>query len=130
MSIPIELRRIRFATTKVVPEPINGSNTVSFCLVKSFINHSGSSSGNAALWFLLLHSVARCKTLVGYALSLFNQFEIFFPNPLPTFELSLILSVSERFLSLFFCPITHWNHNFFLVHIEFFILVKLKKPFP
>lgn len=34
---------ILLATNKVVPEPINGSGTVSFYFVKSFINHSGNS---------------------------------------------------------------------------------------
>ena len=63
--MPIEFRFIRFATIKVVPEPINGSSTVSYSFVKSLMNHSGNSSGKAALWFLLLHSVAKCKTFVG-----------------------------------------------------------------
>ena len=45
----MELRLILFATNNVVPEPIKGSKTVSFSFVKSFINHSGSSSGNAAI---------------------------------------------------------------------------------
>lgn len=100
VSMPMECRRMRFATINVVPEPIKGSRTVSYSFVNKRINHSGNSSGKAALWFLLLHSVARCRTFVGYAMSLESQLEMFFPKPLPTFELSRILSVSERFLSL------------------------------
>ncbi len=49
MSIPIEFRLVWFATINVVPEPINGSRTVSFSFVKSLMNHSGNSSGKAAL---------------------------------------------------------------------------------
>jgi hypothetical protein len=30
-----------------------------------------------------------------------------------------------KFLQARFCPISHWYHDFFLVHIEFFRLIKL-----
>ena len=63
--MPIEFLRILAATILVAPEPIKGSKTVSSAWVNSFINHSGKASGKAALWFLLLHSVARFKTFVG-----------------------------------------------------------------
>ena len=63
--MPIEFLCILAATILVVPEPIKGSITVSPGRVNSFINHSGRASGKAALWFLLLHSVARFKTLAG-----------------------------------------------------------------
>lgn len=95
--MPTEFLFILCATLSVVPDPMNGSSTVFPSLVKSLMNHSGKDSGNAALWFLFEHSVANCKTLVGYAFSFPIQFEMFFPNPLPTFELSRILSVSLRF---------------------------------
>jgi len=36
------------------------------------------------------------KTFVGYAISLFNQFEIFLPKPLFTFEFSLWRSLALK----------------------------------
>ena len=93
------LLRLSFvAAMFVVPLPMNGSSTQSPSSVNSLINHVGSPSGNAALWFLLLHSVARFRTFVGYDMSLPTQFDMFFPNPLSTFELSRRRSVSLRFL--------------------------------
>src|SRR3989338_5305383 len=83
---------------EVVPEPKNGSKTTSPGLVKSFINQLGNSLGNTALCFLFELSVAIISTFVGYANSRPTQLETFFPKPLPTFELSLRLSVSLRFL--------------------------------
>ena len=65
----------RLATIAVVPDPTNGSSTTSPGWVNSLINHSGSASGNVAGCCLLPHSVARCSTLVGYALSRPNQGE-------------------------------------------------------
>ena len=65
ISMPMECRPVRLATMLVVPEPVKGSSTVSPSLVKSLMNHSGRASGKAALWFLLLHSVARWSTLDG-----------------------------------------------------------------
>lgn len=49
--MPMEFRSIRWATKLVVPEPINGSSTVSPGWVNSLINHSGKPSGKAALLF-------------------------------------------------------------------------------
>lgn len=48
---------------------------------------------------LFAHSVAMCKTFVGYAISLPTQFSIFLPKPLSTLEASLTLSVSLKVLS-------------------------------
>src|SRR4030067_3710896 len=98
--MPMEFLIILWATLMLVPDPINGSKIQSPSFVNSFINHSGRASGNTALWFLFAHSVAKRRTLVGYALSLPTQFAIFFPTPLPTLELSRLKSVSLRFFSL------------------------------
>ena len=49
ISIPIAFRFILLATRSVVPEPMNGSSTQSPSRVNSLMNHSGSSSGKAAL---------------------------------------------------------------------------------
>src|SRR5829696_4142444 len=96
--MPTEFLPNSIAATQVVPEPTNGSSTQSPSLVKSLMNHAGSSFGYAALCPLLLHSEARCSTFVGYTNSLPTQLETFLPNPLPTLELSRALSVSLRFL--------------------------------
>ena len=44
ISMPIECLPSLFATMFVVPEPMNGSSTVSPSLVKSLMNHSGRDS--------------------------------------------------------------------------------------
>src|ERR1035437_1458014 len=49
ISTPIALRRRFFATSRVVPDPANGSKTKSPSSVNNFINHSGNALGNAAL---------------------------------------------------------------------------------
>src|SRR5438309_6225021 len=85
-SMPTEFRFSSRAALHVVPEPTNGSSTQSPSSVKSLMNHSGSALGKAAECPLFPHSVAKCSTLLGYALSRFNQFAMFFPNPLPTLE--------------------------------------------
>ena len=90
------------ATIFVVPLPIKGSRTQSPTWVKRWINHAGNASGNVALCFLLLHSVAKCNTLVGYAISRPIQWEMFLPKPLSTFELSLRRSVSLKFFKRLF----------------------------
>src|SRR6266496_5133051 len=100
--MPIDLRPNAAAAIHVVPLPRNGSNTTLLGSVNNLINQVGSSSGNTALCCLLLDSVARCKTLEGYAIVRPNQLEIFFPKPLPTLELSRLLSVSLNFLSRVF----------------------------
>ena len=83
----------------VVPEPVNGSKTQSPGAVKSLMNHSGRAFGNVAEWLLFAHSVAKWRTLDGYAMSRPIQLAIFLPKPLCTLELSRRLSVSLKFLS-------------------------------
>lgn len=90
------------AAILVVPLPMKGSSTQSPSWVNKLINQVGSASGNAALCFLLLHSVARCNTFVGYAMSRPTQLDIFLPNPLSTLELSLCRSVSLKFFKRLF----------------------------
>src|SRR5438552_4467268 len=87
VSMPNEFRPSSLAATLVVPLPTNGSSTQSPGSVKSLTNHLGRLLGNAALWLLFPHSVARCSTLEGYARSRPTQLRMFFPNPLPTCEL-------------------------------------------
>src|SRR2546421_7313590 len=100
--MPIDCRPSSAAETQVVPLPRNGSSTTSPGCVNNLINHAGSSLGKTALCCLLLDSVAKCKTLLGYASVLPSQLEIFLPKPLPTRELSRCLSVSLSFLSRVF----------------------------
>lgn len=85
-SMPTALLPNFCAAISVVPEPTKGSSTVSPGSVKSLMNHSGKLCGKAALWFLLPHSVARCRTLVGYAKGRSSQLAMFLPKPLPTCE--------------------------------------------
>ena len=61
-------------------------------------------------------------------MSLPIQFEIFLPKPLPTFELSLRLSVSLKFFSLVFAVNRIFNSYFVLVLVAvtcFFIIINI-----
>src|SRR6185312_8250007 len=101
-STPIALRPSASAAASVVPEPANGSSTVSPGSVNSSMNQRGSACGNAALWPLLPHSVARCSTLVGYARSRPCQLAMFLPNALPTRESWRTTSFAPRVFSRVF----------------------------
>src|SRR5579875_2840333 len=81
---------------------MNGSMTISPSTVKSLINHSGREIGKVALWLRLAHSVAMCRTLLGYTQSFPSQLDPFLPKPLITFDSSRLRSVALRFPSLFF----------------------------
>ena len=94
--MPITSRPFLIAAKAVVPEPMNGSSTVSPGSVNRSMNHSGSQLGNAALWLRLPHSVAPCSTLVGYTRSRPIQFSTFLPKPLPTLDSSRTRSVSLK----------------------------------
>src|SRR3989338_7118954 len=121
--MPIEFLLSSLAATEVVPDPKNGSNTVSPGLVKSLINHSGSGFGKTALWFLFAVSVARLSTFVGYARSRPTHIETFLPKPLPTFELSRLLSVSLRFFSRVFAqsPIGIRTSSWYILNFLFLL---------
>ena len=90
---------VAVALTAAVPEPRKGSNTTSSGCVNRLMNHEGKETGKAALCSVLPHSVARCRTLVGYTLSLPTQFETFLPKPLFTLDSSRRRSVSLSDLS-------------------------------
>src|SRR4030042_6926956 len=111
----------------VVPTPMKGSKTTSPSLVKSLMNQVGKAMGNAALWLRFEHSVAKCRTFVGYARLLPSQFETFFPKPLPTLDTSRSQSVwlNRDNLLFFHLPIGTITSSWIILH--FFCLLNCRQ---